>query len=90
VSCYRGESKSSPIEKNIRYYDDLHYRSPAVPSDELTTAALMIEEDSYINCTAPSKPKVALRVKKLENVKMPGICGITAELLRNGGLSMIS
>jgi len=41
-----------------------------------------------INCTAPSEPEETLM--EAENGKAPGICSITAELLCNGGPTLIS
>ena len=60
------------------------------PSEQLRTAGLQtLDADPPIDETAPSISDVKEAVAKLGGGKAPGICNISAELLKAGGEAMI-
>lgn len=57
---------------------------PSIPPDPRPNTPII--RDDPINCSPPTELEVAAVVHKLKSGKAPGICGITAELLKAGGL----
>ena len=67
------------------YYAQLLNHPPAVPSDELLQLAAAAEADPDINCAEPTEDEVAKAVGRLKGGKAPGLCGITAEMIKASG-----
>ena len=59
------------------------------PKELIETASSTIT-DTTIDCEEPSEPEVSPAIAKLRNGRAPGICGIHAELLKHGGLTMVT
>merc|ERR1712035_263168 len=70
------------------YFEQLYMVDP--PSRQLLTTGLeTLEVDPPMNETPPSLDEVREAVAKLRGGKAPGICTISAELLKAGGEAMI-
>ena len=70
------------------YFEQLYMVDP--PSRQLTTTGLeTLEADPPIDETPPSLDEVREAVARLRGGKAPGVCNISAELLKAGGEAMI-
>ena len=70
------------------YFEQLYMVDP--PSRQLTTTGLeTLETDPPIDETPPSLDEVREAVARLRGGKAPGVCNISAELLKAGGEAMI-
>ena len=67
------------------YYEELLNHPPSVPPDDLVQAAATAMPDDSISCHEPTEDEVAWAMKRLKSGKAPGICGITAEMLKASG-----
>ena len=56
-----------------------------MPTNDLISATASAEEDPDINCEEPTSAEVAIAITWLKNGKAPGVCGITADMLKAGG-----
>ncbi len=64
-----------------------HGTSPADPAISLAANAVALSTACSIDPVTPEEVRAAL--KKLNNRKAPGICAITAEMLKSGGESIV-
>ena len=67
------------------------FNNPALPLDPV----LMAEDanatpDPSLDSTPPTADGISAAIRKLKTNRAPGICGITAELLKSGGAPIIS
>ena len=70
------------------YFGQLYMADP--PIEQLRTDGLrVVDADPPINETAPSLDEVREAVARLRGGKAPGVCNISAELLKSGGEAMI-
>ena len=70
------------------YFEQLYVAQP--PTYQLQLAELhTLVADPPINVSAPSLAEVREAVARLKSGKAPGVCGISAELLKGGGDAMI-
>ena len=70
-----------------------HFQKPphtsAITERDMTGLNDIPEPNSDCNCDTVTYSEVANALKKLKNNKAPGLCNITAEILNNGGHTMI-
>ena len=62
------------------YFSGLLHKSMQVVDDGVSKAAGVGQEEDDISCE-----EVATAIGKLKNKKAPGVCGISAEILKGGG-----
>ena len=67
------------------------FNNPAQPLDPVLMAeAASTTPDPSIDSTPPTAHEISAAIRKLKTNRAPGICGITAELLKSGGAPIIS
>lgn len=77
--------RTEKLQRWAEYYSSLLNRPPAPPSADLEQAAERAEVDETICCSPPTEAEVQRAMKSLKNGKAPGICNISAELLKSSG-----
>jgi len=72
--------KAAKAHKWKNHFEQL-LNHPSVPCPDLPST---VQEDQRA-CQEPSELEVHTAVRKLKNGKAPGLCGITAEMLKESG-----
>ena len=67
------------------YYTQLLNQPSVMPTAELTHLAAAAVADPDINCAEPTEDEVAQAIRRLKGGKAPGLCGITAEMIKASG-----
>ena len=69
-----------------KYHFQKQFNNPAPPLDSVLMAeAASATPDPSVDCTPPPADEISVAIRKLKKNRAPGICGITAELLKSGG-----
>ena len=67
------------------------FNNPALPLDPVLMAeAASATPDPSVDSTPSTADKISAAIRKLKKNRAPGICGITAELLKSGGVPVMS
>jgi len=69
------------MEETLRTVAELNH--PPVPRQDLSES---LADDQDQACSEPSRAEVHAAVQRLKNGKAPGLCGITAEMLKASGV----
>ena len=77
--------KPQKLQRWKEYYSELLNRPSAPPSCELQEAAAQANPDVTIDCAPPSSAEVQRAIHRLKDGKAPGLCNITAEMLKAAG-----
>ena len=76
--------KPQKLQRWKEYYSEL-LNCPSAPSCELQEAAAQANPDVTIDCTPPSSAEVQRAIHRFKDGKAPGLCNITAEMLKAAG-----
>ena len=69
-----------------KYHFQEQFNNPALPLDSVLMAeAASATPYPSVDCTPPPADEISVAIRKLKKNRAPGICGITAELLKSGG-----
>ena len=67
------------------------FNNPAPPLDPVLMAeAASATTDPSVDSIPPTADEISAAIRKLKKNRAPGICGITAELLKSGGAPVVS
>ena len=77
--------KMNKLRRWKEYYCNLLNRPHAPPSTELQQAAATAEVDHTIDCEPPTEDEVQQAMRSLKNGKAPGVCNISAEMMKSSG-----
>ena len=77
--------KKNKVECWKDYYAQLLNHPPTVPTDELLQHAAAAEPYPDVNCAEPTVDEVAKAIGRVKGGKAPGLCGITAEMIKASG-----